>query len=82
MGGDNWMFSGMLVGDEREFSKGIIVSCRLEEHGVWVVMGFGFEGFYLVGRFLKLYNIISNLFNIGSAGFERFTHKNAKNVYV
>ena len=40
---------------------GIIASCRLEVLGVGVVIGFGFEGFCFVERFLKLYGIIGNL---------------------
>ena len=50
--GDNWMICEVLVGDRRGFGKGTIVFRRLEEPGVRVVIGFDFEGFCLVGRFL------------------------------
>ena len=59
----------------RELVVGIIASCRLEVLGVGVVIGFSFEGFCFVDRFLKLYDIIGNLCITGWAGFEKFTHK-------
>ena len=61
IGGDNWIFCEVLVGDGRELVVGIIASCRLEVLGVGVAIGFSFEGFCFVERFLKLYGIIGNL---------------------
>ena len=52
--GDNWMFCEVLVGDRGGFGEGVIVFCKVEEPGVGVVIGFDFEGFCLVVRFLKL----------------------------
>ena len=51
----------VLVGDGRELVVGIIASSRLEVLGVGVVIGFSFEDFCFVERFLKLYGIICNL---------------------
>ena len=46
------------------------VSCKLEEPGVRVVLGFDFKGFCLVVRFLKLLGIIGNLGIAGLTGLE------------
>ena len=47
-------FCKELVGDRVGFGEGVIVFCKLEEPGVRVVIGFDFEGFCLMVRFLKL----------------------------
>ena len=52
--GDYWMFCELLVGDRGGFGEGVIVFCKVEEPGVRLVIGFDFEGFCLVVRFLKL----------------------------
>ena len=50
----DWMFCEVLVGDRGGFGEGVIVFGKLEEPGVRGVIGFDFEGFCLVVRFLKL----------------------------
>ena len=51
--GDNWMFCEVLVGDRGGFGEGVTVFCKLEEPGVRVDIGFDFESFCLVERFLN-----------------------------
>ena len=61
---------------------GVIVFCKLEEPWVRVVIDCDFEGFCLVGRFLKLFDIIGNLCITGSAGLEGLLVNMLQKIYT